>query len=114
MSKQLEGVKVGDVIKCARRFDHITELFIVESVTATIARCSHEKSFRIDSGLLIGTAGGGIGSWDRRYGTIASADDIAAIRQAQAIRRAQVHLAKFVVTADNLAAVEALLAQGVK
>jgi hypothetical protein len=107
MKAHLEGVKVGDTIKCAGRFHRKEDLFLVERVGANIVRCSGGESFRIDSGLMIGT---GSDSYGRRYGRIASADDIARITLETAIRSAQAKLAKCVVTADNLEAAEAFIA----
>lgn len=107
MTKRLQDVHPGDTIKSARPLDHIEELFPVISVDNNIARCAREAWFRLDTGRMLGCS-------MARFGKVASADDIARITHEAAIRRAQHRLAKLVVTADNLAAVEALLAGGVK
>lgn len=108
MTRTLEGVKPGDKIKCGQRHGLGEELFTVQSLTATLAKCERGISFRIDSGVMMGTGGGA--GWDRRHGFLASEADVARIRQANAIRRAQQQIRAIIVTAANLEAAEAFIA----
>lgn len=105
MSARLEGVKPGDILVVPGRLGHGVELHKVERVTKTQA-ASAKASFKIDSGLMIGTGSG----WGSRYARIGTESDIAATQIAIRIRKAQEEISRTRVTADNLEAAEAFIA----
>lgn len=111
MTRQLEGVKPGDVIKCRHNYGGGYDLHKVIELTATLAKCERDTIFFLRDGLKKGTAGGGRG-FNRRYGSIATPEDVAEIALANRIRAVQsaIDNRRLKVTAANLAAVEALLA----
>lgn len=107
MGDQLNGVKVGDRIKCARKFGRVEELFVVSDVTKSLAKCACGASFRIDNGLMSGTGGGS--SWDRRNGYLVDGEALARVELAIRIRAAQEKISALTVTPENIEAVESLL-----
>lgn len=97
-------VKVGDLLALPERFGSSLTLMKVDRLTATTAVCGTSR-FKLDDGMMIGSGGGG--RWDfRQYARCATPSDLLNVR----IRRAAIKLKDFKVSADNLEAVEALLA----
>lgn len=107
MADQLEGVKVGDRIRCMVRYGRREELFTVSGLTKTLAKCEGGASFRIDSGLMTGTGGGA--GWNRRNGYLVDGEALARIELSIRIGKAQAGLRVLVATEENLAVVEKLL-----
>ena len=112
MSKQLEGVKVGDMIKVRENYGNNYALHVVQRVTATRAVCE-KAAFMIDSGAQVGTSS--TGRWSTtKYGQIVPESDQDEVRQNLETKRrilnAQDQIQRATVNADNLAAAEAFLA----
>jgi hypothetical protein len=105
MASALEGVKPGDTIRCPRRHPAGADLHQVVRLTATRVVCG-AASFSIKDGLLIGSADSMSG---RRYGLLATAAEIESIALQNRIVSAQQALSRVKVSADNLAAAEALV-----
>lgn len=101
----IEGVKVGDTLKCMEGFSRRYSLFKVVRLTKTQASCEDGTCFKIETGLKIGTGQG----WGRVHANIATADDITKIAYADRVRAAQHMIRLLVVSSENLEAVEALL-----
>jgi hypothetical protein len=80
------------------------ELHRVERITKTQAVCA-KASFKIESGLKVGTAG----TWHSKYGRIASTDDLKTVAQTIRIRRAPEAINRIIVNASNLEAAEAFI-----
>lgn len=111
MNRNLEGVKVGDVIKVNDTFGRSFNLHTVARVTATRAVCERE-SFMIDSGLQVGTRS--TGRWSSsKHGYLVKPDEVEALKKAVELKRrvvnAQARVQRIEVTADNIDAAEAFL-----
>lgn len=112
MAHGLEGVKVGDTIKVLEQYGRLFSLHTVQRVTATLAVCE-KASFKIASGAQMGTRT--TGRWSTaKYGELVPNADIPVLKMQLEIKRrvsdAQWRLSSITVTADNLAAAEALIA----
>lgn len=110
---KLEGVKVGDTIKCAQQYSRDAyDLFKVERLTATQAVCSaigavteYQRSFKLANGLMIGASD----KWSSRYGSVATDADFAAIAMRNRIRTAREAMGNLIISEKNIEAIEALL-----
>jgi hypothetical protein len=110
---QLVGLKIGDTIKCLQAYTRDAyDMFKVERLTDTRAVCSaigavtnYQGSFKLDNGLMIGSGD----NWNRRYGSIATEADFAAIAMRNRIRAARSAMERLAITEANIEAVETLL-----
>lgn len=96
----LKDIKVGEYV-VVRHYGAPT-FYKVERLTATLAICTSDVRFKLDSGLRVGSRNSG--RFSSIYGYVCTSADLLKSR----IARAQSAISRVVVTEQNLAAVESL------
>lgn len=96
----LSDLDVGDKVAVPRRWTSLCDIHTVTRSTASQLIAGGLRIRKAD-GLVLGHSD----TWSRTYARHVTAEDVLALR----MRSAQDRLQGFVVTAENVAAVEALL-----